>query len=193
MTTTQTAEVMRKDIQDGPAQWHLGMNMPSFSLVVGACGKYYSPQGLICAPGGDRRVKPTWHFGSEHWRAFYPIRSRRALVIVYVLIQWFLAATDIAIGYDRRFDGTMDALQNIRQGFDIRSRSRTRTYLPANVACLKDKLRVANFDNKSAWRIELKPEALNLRRRLRLRVSSCLLKAWRWKCVYACKTGACSG
>jgi len=29
------------------------------------------------------------------------------LVIVYVVIQWFLAATDITIGYNWRFDGTV--------------------------------------------------------------------------------------
>jgi len=43
MTTTQIAEIMRKDIQDKPAQWHLGMNTLVFNAVVGACGQYYSP------------------------------------------------------------------------------------------------------------------------------------------------------
>jgi hypothetical protein len=43
MTTTQIAEIMRKDIQDKPAQWHLGMNTLGFNAVVGACGQYYSP------------------------------------------------------------------------------------------------------------------------------------------------------
>jgi hypothetical protein len=43
MTTTQLAEIMRKDIQDKPAQWHLGMNTLGFNAVVGACGQYYSP------------------------------------------------------------------------------------------------------------------------------------------------------
>jgi len=34
-------------------------------------------------------------------------------VIVYVFIQWFLAATDITIGYNWRFDGTMDTPRHI--------------------------------------------------------------------------------
>ena len=79
------------------------------------------------------------------------------LVIVYVLIQWFLAATDITIGYNWRFDGTMDAPRNIRPSFDIRNRYRAKTYFLANVAYLKDRRPVAPFDNKSVWGRELKP------------------------------------
>jgi hypothetical protein len=41
MTTTQIAEIMRKDIQDKPAQWHLAMNTLGFNAIVGACGQYY--------------------------------------------------------------------------------------------------------------------------------------------------------
>jgi hypothetical protein len=43
MTTTQIAEIMRKDVQDKPAQWHLGMNTLGFNAVVEACAQYYSP------------------------------------------------------------------------------------------------------------------------------------------------------
>jgi hypothetical protein len=79
------------------------------------------------------------------------------LVFGYVVIQWFLAATDITIGYAWRFDGTMDAPRKMRPTFDIRNRSRSRTYFLANVAYLKDKRPVAPFDNKSVWGRELKP------------------------------------
>jgi hypothetical protein len=79
------------------------------------------------------------------------------LVVFYVVIQWFLAATDITIGYNWRFDGTLDSPRNIRPCFDIRNRSRSKTYFLANVAYLKDKQPVASFDNKSIWGRELKP------------------------------------
>jgi len=82
------------------------------------------------------------------------------LVIGYVLIQWFLAATDITVGYAWRFDGTMDAPRNMRPKFDIRNRSRSRTYLLANVAYLKDKRPAAPFDNRSVWGRELKPGSI---------------------------------
>jgi hypothetical protein len=44
MTTTQIAEIIRKDIQDRPAEWHLGMNRLGLNAMIGACIQYYSPQ-----------------------------------------------------------------------------------------------------------------------------------------------------
>jgi hypothetical protein len=44
MTNTQIAEIIRKDVQDRPAQWHFGMNTLSFNAMVGACTQYYSPR-----------------------------------------------------------------------------------------------------------------------------------------------------
>jgi hypothetical protein len=82
------------------------------------------------------------------------------LVIVYVVIQWFLAATDITVGYNWRFDGTMNDPRNMRPSFDIRNRSGSKTYFLANVAYLKDKRPVAPFDNKSVWGRELKPGSI---------------------------------
>jgi hypothetical protein len=79
------------------------------------------------------------------------------LVIFYVVIQWFLQATDITIGYGWKFDGTKDQPRNLRPSFDIRNRSRSKTYVLANVAYLKGKRPVAPFDNKSVWGSELKP------------------------------------
>jgi hypothetical protein len=82
------------------------------------------------------------------------------LVILYIIIQWFLAGTDVTIGYSWRFDGTRDSPRNVRPSFDIRNRSRSRTYVLANVAYLKDKLPVASFDNKSVWGKELRPGSI---------------------------------
>lgn len=83
-------------------------------------------------------------------------------VILYVVIQWFLTATDVVIGYNWQFDGTLDNPRNMRPAFDIRNRSRSKTYFLANVAYLKDKQPVASFDNKLVWGRELKPGTIEL-------------------------------
>jgi hypothetical protein len=82
------------------------------------------------------------------------------LVLFFVVIQWFLRATDITIGYSWRFDGTLDRPRNFRPSFDIRNRSGSRTYLLANVAYLKGKKPVAALDNKSLWGKELRPGSI---------------------------------
>jgi hypothetical protein len=79
------------------------------------------------------------------------------LVALYVAIQWFLSATDLIIQYNWKFDGTVEAPRNIRPHFQIRNRSRSKTYYLANIAYLKDKRPAASFDNKSIWAKELKP------------------------------------
>ncbi|HEY0758506.1 MAG TPA: hypothetical protein VGD59_04535 [Acidisarcina sp.] len=81
------------------------------------------------------------------------------LVFLYVIIQWFLTATDITIGYSWRFDRSGDSLQNVRPSFDIRNRSRSQTYALANIAYLKNKRPVAAFDH-SLWGTELKPGSI---------------------------------
>ena len=82
-------------------------------------------------------------------------------VLLYIVIQWFLAATDIIISYHWRFDGTLDNPRNIRPGLDIRNRSRSRTHILANIAYLKENQPVT-FDNKSVWGRELKPGSITL-------------------------------
>ena len=78
-------------------------------------------------------------------------------VLMYVVIQWFLLATDLFISYSWSFEGTLDDPRNIRTFFNIRNRSRSRTYRLANIAYLKDKKPVLPFDNKSLWDLELRP------------------------------------
>jgi hypothetical protein len=82
------------------------------------------------------------------------------LVALYVIIQWFLQATDITVSYNWIFDGTMDRPSNIRPSFDIRNRSRSRTYWLANIAY---QLRgsVHWFDNSSLWNKELPPGTIH--------------------------------
>lgn len=82
-------------------------------------------------------------------------------VVLYVIIQWFLAATDITIRYNWRFDGPMNNPRNIRPGFDIRNRSRSRTHILANIAYFRES-KPLTFDNKSVWGRELKPGSITL-------------------------------
>jgi hypothetical protein len=83
------------------------------------------------------------------------------LVSLYVFIQWFLAATDIVIGYNWRFDGDMNQPHNIRPHFDIRNRSRSRTYFLASVGYLIQNRPVASFDKESVWGVELRPGTIH--------------------------------
>jgi hypothetical protein len=75
-----------------------------------------------------------------------------ALIVVtlYVIIQWFLAATDITIAYSWAFDGTVEEPFNFRPSFDIRNRSRSRTYRLANIEYKLDG-KLHTIDNHSIW------------------------------------------
>jgi hypothetical protein len=79
------------------------------------------------------------------------------LVGMYVVIQWFLAATDVEIGYAWRFHGSFEAPTLLWVSLDIRNRSRSKTYYVANIAYMKARQPVAAFDNNSIWGAELKP------------------------------------
>ena len=79
------------------------------------------------------------------------------LVGLYVVIQWFLAATDVEIGYAWRFRGPLEAPVMLWPSFDVRNRSRSKTYYVANIAYLRQGQPIASFDNKSVWGAELKP------------------------------------
>jgi hypothetical protein len=43
MTDRQIAEIIRKDVQDRPAEWHTGLNRLGLNAVVSACKAYWSP------------------------------------------------------------------------------------------------------------------------------------------------------
>jgi hypothetical protein len=78
------------------------------------------------------------------------------LVILYVVIQWFLQAIDVTVGYNWRWQG-----QDFRPSFDIRNRSKSKIYLLANIAYTKEKGVTVSFDNKSLWGQELRPGSIN--------------------------------
>jgi hypothetical protein len=69
------------------------------------------------------------------------------LVLLYVIVQWFLRATDVTVSYNWGWEGT-----NFHPNFDIRNRSGSRTYLLANIAYRKNMGKeVVFFDNHSLW------------------------------------------
>jgi hypothetical protein len=74
----------------------------------------------------------------------------------YLVIQWFLAATDVTIGYGWNFEG-----RNFHPNFDLRNRSKSRTYLLANIVYTNGKDASIWADNKSLWGRELKPGSMN--------------------------------
>jgi hypothetical protein len=80
------------------------------------------------------------------------------LVLFYVLIQWFLRATDIAVGYGWKWEGT-----NFHPSFHIRNQSATKTYLLGNISYTKNNGKELLFiDNASIWGRELKPGSISL-------------------------------
>jgi hypothetical protein len=81
-------------------------------------------------------------------------------VVFYVVIQWFLHLTDLAVSYNWSWK-TVDGVSYFYPNFDIRNRSRSKTYRLANIAYTRDEKPVW-FDNKSLWGVVLEPESINV-------------------------------
>jgi hypothetical protein len=82
------------------------------------------------------------------------------LVLLYVMIQWFLRATDVTVAYNWSWKGA-DYFPN----FDIRNRSSSRTYLLANIAYTRNEGKeMVWIDNDSLWGEELKPGSIRGRK-----------------------------
>lgn len=78
-------------------------------------------------------------------------------VFWYAVFQRLLQATDISVGYKWSWKET-----HFRPNFDIRNRSKSQTYLLANIAYKKKgALAPICIDGKSLWGIELKPGSIN--------------------------------
>jgi hypothetical protein len=81
------------------------------------------------------------------------------LLLGYMVVQWFLAATDLIISYNWKFgiaDGAFWAAPN----FDIRNRSRSKAYRLANIGYTING-KVFAFDNKSLWGKVVEPGSIN--------------------------------
>jgi len=78
-------------------------------------------------------------------------------VFWYVMLQRLVQSTDVLVGYNWRYKGV-----DFHPSFDIRNRSKSRTYLLANIAYMKKGLMAPlGIDNKSLWGIEMKPGSIN--------------------------------
>jgi hypothetical protein len=85
------------------------------------------------------------------------ILATALVVALYVMIQWFLRATDIVVSYNSSWQGP-----DFHPNFDIRNRSRSQTYLLANIAYTKNNGKdIVFIDNKSLWDKELKPGSIS--------------------------------
>jgi hypothetical protein len=78
-------------------------------------------------------------------------------VFWYAIFQCLLQSTDILVSYNWSWKGI-----DYHPNFDIRNRSKSRTYLLANVVYSKDEGKIlVGIDNKSFWGFELKPGSIN--------------------------------
>jgi hypothetical protein len=78
------------------------------------------------------------------------------VVVFYVMVQWFLRATDVTVSYGWKWEGL-----NFYPAFDLRNRSASKSYLLANIAYTTGKGKNLLFiDNKSLWDVELRPGSI---------------------------------
>jgi hypothetical protein len=80
-------------------------------------------------------------------------------VFMYIFVQWFLQATDLTISYNwgfREVEGVLFFWPN----FDIRNRSRSKSYRLANIAFTRNG-QPHWFDNGSIWGVVIEPGSMN--------------------------------
>lgn len=87
------------------------------------------------------------------------IGAGAVLILGYMIVQWFLTATDLVISYNWKF-GIEDGKFWAAPQFDIRNRSRTKSYRLANIAYMVEG-KVHWFDNKSLWGKVIEPGSIN--------------------------------
>jgi hypothetical protein len=80
-------------------------------------------------------------------------------VLAYLIVQWFLQATDLLVSYNWSYK-TVDGVFSAWPNFDIRNRSRTRAYRIANIAYTHTG-KVYWFDNHSLWGFVVEPGTIN--------------------------------
>jgi hypothetical protein len=75
----------------------------------------------------------------------------------YGIFQWYSQATDIVVGYSWSWNGP-----NCHPNLDIRNRSKSRTYLLADIMYRRSgELAPVWIDRESIWNEELKPGSMN--------------------------------
>ena len=78
-----------------------------------------------------------------------------AFVLFYMALRWFWQATDVTLSYNWSKEGT-----RCHPIFEIRNRSKTKTYLLANIEYSNGSDHLVWFDNKSLMGKELRPESV---------------------------------
>lgn len=78
------------------------------------------------------------------------------------LLRAFLRKTDIEIGYNWSFSGQVESAQFWVPNFDIRNKSRRRTYYVSNIAYFREG-KPLHFDNEGLWGLELKPGSITFK------------------------------
>jgi hypothetical protein len=77
----------------------------------------------------------------------------------YLAIQWFLRATDLVVAYNWQF-ATRDGVPVFWPAFDIRNRSRSKSYRLANIAYTRDG-KMFWVENKSLMDKVIEPASMN--------------------------------
>jgi hypothetical protein len=80
-------------------------------------------------------------------------------LLCYLMIQWFLRATDLVIGYSWRWE-VRDGVVVFWPAFDIRNRAHSKKYRLANIAYTV-KGTPHWFDNKGIMGVVIEPESMN--------------------------------
>jgi len=83
-------------------------------------------------------------------------------IFAYSVIQWFLRATDLVVSYNWSWE-TVDGVTSFHPNFDIRNRSRSKSYRLANIAYTRNG-QPQWCDNESIWGRVLEPESINFER-----------------------------
>jgi hypothetical protein len=76
------------------------------------------------------------------------------LALLYLALQWFVRATDISVNFDWSREGS-----RCHPNFEIRNRSRSRSYRLANIAYINSSDGLIWFDHQSIMGKELTPRS----------------------------------
>jgi hypothetical protein len=80
-------------------------------------------------------------------------------LLCYMVLQWFLQATDLVVSYNWRYDN-IDGVITFRPFFDIRNRSRSRIYRLANIAYTRNS-EMYWVENDSIMGTVIEPGSMN--------------------------------
>lgn len=80
-------------------------------------------------------------------------------LVSYIVVQWFLHATDLVVSYSWKYDAS-NGIRTFHPSFDIRNRSRSKSYRLANIAYTRNGEMVC-VENDSIMGVVIEPESMN--------------------------------